>query len=283
MKIIIPTKGRERSISSHNVTAFAHADLHVLVHNNEERDRYLELNPDLASALVVTDTEPDTFGLTRQREWACRNLADPGEWFVFCDDNVLDLTAVPWLSYGEDALPVQVANAAPGWPQQGWRHLFGRSVPATDWDALYEALVGTAGILGARLVGFATNSNPYFRGKHFRTVGYVIGKMMLWKNDPYEWNHAISMEDFVHTAEHLRRYGRVLIDNFIFPKAQHYQPGGMGPYRERIEQRRQDCTALLLRYPGLFRIRERGGFEYGTDLSVRLSSEKQVERLRGSW
>ena len=89
-----------------------------------------------------------------------------------------------------------------------------------------------------------------------------------------------SAEDFRNTAEHLCRYGAVLINNYIFPVANHYEGGGMGTYQERIPVRKQDVRLLMEKYPGLFRIKDRSGFEPATDLALRLHTPKQIQAWR---
>ena len=105
MRVFIPTKGRYQTISTH--LAFAGEDCRIVVHDEAERERYCA-NPSVDSASVVVSGVPgDTFGLTRQREWVCHNLAEPGEWFVFADDNIKGLSAVPEPHYQQPELPVQ--------------------------------------------------------------------------------------------------------------------------------------------------------------------------------
>jgi hypothetical protein len=279
VKVIIPTKNRPDLISTHRVPAFANADVHILVHTASQMTAYLDAAKQrgddpygFAKKLVITNTEPDTFGLTRQREWACKNLVPNGEWFVFADDNIVDLQGPDQMHRTSSSLPVQEAKH--------WRDVFAHSINPDEWRYVFASDTREAERINARLVGFATTGNHFFRGKKWRPVGYVIGKMMLWRNDPYRWDHTISMEDFRHTAEHLLRHGAVLIDNFVWPKCEHYQHGGMGTYVERIPQRTQDVGRLMQVYPGIFRVKNRKGFAPNTDLAIRFNSVKQVQQWR---
>lgn len=273
MKVIIPTKDRQATISTHRAEAFKGHEIIVLVHNRVQANLYAEARPAIARHLVVSNTSGDTFGLTRQREWACEHLVEPGEWFVFADDNIEQVTG-PRVGYRDNAtLPVEDDGAF-------YRGVYGNVLGATAWNHVVAEDAAEADRMGAHLVGFATTGNHFFRGKKWRPVGYVIGKMMLWKNTPYAWDHCISMEDFAHTGEHLLKHGSVLIDNFAYAKCGHYQPGGMGTYEHRVPQRKRDVVTLMNKYPGLFRIKERKDFEYGTDLAVRFTSLTQVAQWR---
>lgn len=273
MRVVIPTKNRPATMTTHRV--FAGTDYLVLVHDEEQRAQYLAEQPDLEPGRVYTTGVPgDTFGLTRQREWACQYLAEPGEWFVFADDNIRRLTAVPEPHYSRAPLPVQTPRRfGPPWA----------AIYNTECDAqrfLTEIAPDTiveAERTGSHLCGFAVVDNHYFRGRKFRSVGYVIGKLMLWHNVPFEWDHTISMEDFRNTAEHLQRYGVVTINNYAHPVSTHYQPGGMGRKEERREQRWKDVERLMLRYAGCFALKDATAID--PDLSVRLR-ETSIDRWR---
>lgn len=271
MKIVIPSKGRADTITSHELDAFQGHEVTVLVHNEKESKEYQRLNPGLD--VVVTDTKPDVYGLTRQREWACGNLVDEDEWFVFCDDNVHEITCVQPPSYALQELDTH----GPG----NWRSVFGyRAQSGQHFADLMRDTQEAAEKVGAHVAGFATNSNPYFRGKKFRAIGYVVGKMMLWRNSHFNWDHSVSMEDFRNTAEQTLRHGAVCINNFVFPVAGHYEAGGMGTYAERIPVRKRDVQLLLEKYPGFFRVRNRKDFVPDTDLAVRFTSPSQVRTWR---
>ena len=132
--------------------------------------------------------------------------------------------------------------------------------------------------------------NCFFRGKKFRSVGYVIGKLMLWKKDSrFRFDHTITMEDFRNTAENLLRFGSVVINNYVFPSAKHYQSGGMGTWKERVPFRMQDIKRLLFLYKGLFLPKDRKMVDPETkeevllsnyDLRMRLTNSKQISAWR---
>lgn len=274
MKVFIPSKNRPETISTHRL--FHDCERYVLVHNREQRDAYAAAGVPEAW-LHVTDTEPDACGLTRQREWALKNLAGRDEWVCFADDNIRALTGVHGMLYHEETLSTRDGRGA-----KWWRDAFAREWPGWRFlDVVAPDCIAEAEQLGARLVGFSVTENPFFRGRKFRPVGYVIGKLMLWKHEPeFPWDHTVTMEDFRNTAEHLLRYGRVLVNNFLWPRAGHYEPGGMGTYDQRIIHRKRDVVRLLEQYPGLFRRKDRKGFVPGTELALRLHRPEQIDVWR---
>lgn len=272
MKVFIPSKGRASAITTH--TVFRSCDYFVVVHNDEEYKAYCENDTIPRQRLIVSHVPADTYGLTRQREWICKNLAAPDEWFVFADDNIMRLTRVASPFYQDEELPVQDSA------DRNWKTVFGYSLLGGEF-------LGYAGEMAARMSrlnlhwgGFAVVDNPYFRGKHWRTVGYVVGKLTVCHNNGVPFDHTISMEDFNNTGEQLLRYGGVLINNFIYPIATHYQSGGMGRYEERVPVRLLDVQKLLAKFPGLFRVKDRPGFIKNTDLALRLVTPQQVYSWR---
>lgn len=272
MKIFIPTKNRHNSILTHHV--FDGFDYTVLVHSEAQKYLYSALVPE--ERLLVTGVAGDAFGLTRQREWAVDNLLVEGEWCVFADDNIKRISAVCPSSYGEDFLSVRDASGS-----RFWRSLFDVTCAAKRFLKLAEECIERAEKQGTTLVGFSVTENPYFRGRKWREVGYVIGKMMLWKKDSrFRFDHTVTMEDFRNTAEVLRLTGSVVVNNYIFPVAKHYLPGGMGTYVERVQDRKRDVARLMELYPGAFRVKERKEFVSGTDLQLALREPEGVEEWR---
>jgi len=271
MRVFIPTKGRAKVISTHQ--AFAGTDYNIVVHDEAERETYCQ-NPTVdLDRVVVSGVPGDTFGLTRQREWVCQNLVEPNEWFVFADDNIKSLMAVAESHYDKPEMPVQ--------DDKSLKAVYDNCCSPERFMELAAEMCIVADKVGLHLCGFATTSNFFFRGRKYRYAGYVIGKLMLWHNRvDFEFDHTISMEDFCNTAEHLYRYGAVLINNYVFPVAGHYETGGMGTYQERIPVRKRDVQLLLEKYPGLFRIKDRSGFEPGTDLALRIHHPKQIQAWR---
>jgi hypothetical protein len=185
---------------------------------------------------------------------------------------VRELTAVAMPEYDKPTL----ATTERG----NWKALYSHDVPASRFIDIADDTIIMCKELGAHVAGFATNSNPFFRSKKFRSIGYVVGKLMLWHNVPFTWDHTVSMEDFRNTAEQTLLHGAVCINNYVFPVAGHYEAGGMGPYDARVAHRLDDVQRLLLRYPGFFRVRNRKGFVRNTDLAVRMTNAKQVAYWR---
>lgn len=255
-----------------------------MLHSNRERDAYLEYNS--TAKLVVSNTKADQFGLTRQREWVCNNLVRKGEWLVFADDNIREVRALVNPHYLKLSQIDEIENMARSSQPikeiiTKWRKLFrvhcseGRLLTTIVPDTICHCQQ-----VGAHLAGFSLTDNGLFRGNKFQDVAYIKGKLMIWHNTlEVPFDHTITMEDFYHTAEHLLRYGRAVLNNWCWPRAYHYEPGGLGRYAERAPHRQRDVQILLQRYRGLFRVKDRKGFAPSTDLQLAVTT-KHIERWR---
>lgn len=277
MKMLIRSYRRPERLSTLDVAAFGDLEKIVLVHSDDEAEAY-HRGPHAGSIerLHVTGVPTGRGGQTRQFEAGLRELAEPGEWIVLADDDILALQAVPEPYYHVPDLPVH------GPPLNGrtWTELYQRSASVEEFDRIIAEGITRAEKIGARVVGFGTTKNPYFRGKKWRTAGYVMGGLRLWRYDPrYEFDHSITMDDFRDSAEHLRRYGTVLINNYVHALCGMYIDGGLGRHEDRLEDRERDLIALNRAYPGLFRVARKGPDDY-PDLRFRISTPEQIERWR---
>jgi hypothetical protein len=89
-----------------------------------------------------------------------------------------------------------------------------------------------------------------------------------------------AMDDYGFSAEHHYLYGKVLINNFLWPVAGHYEPGGIGTYEDRVGRKIQDCNYLMQKYPGFFRYKVKKDCHPKAELQVRFTNETQVQTWR---
>lgn len=271
MRVFIPSKGRADTIRTHKV--FEGADYMIVVHNNEERKAYIS-NPSIPkNRVIVSGVKADAYGLTRQREWILENLVDYDEWFMFADDNIRKIEAVPESYYFTDELEFPEKYSS------FWRKTFATPCDLDRFFDIAHDMCVTADEMGAYLCGFASVDNYYFRSNHWKTVAFVIGKLFL-QNSAWDihYNHTISMEDYYNTAMHFVEHGRILKNNYVRPHSYHYESGGMGRYEERATYREKDCTTLMNMFPGLFRVRKSKSNR--ADLSLKLNNEDKLRKWR---
>ena len=276
MKVLIPSKGRPHIISTHLLFKdMPDIDWKVVVHNEEE-ESYYQLNSTIPRDRIVVSGMP--FNIAMQRNWIQDNLLEKGEWYLALDDNLKWFTGIndPEL-YAQEKLDVKADKT------KNWNKIFKEKIAPKRFIEICKEMIEIGDRIGAYNLGFATNGNFFFREKKYRTVGYVISKFCIRKHVGLRFNEeAFSMEDYAYTAENLLHYGKVLINNYVYREAQHYQEGGIGSAEYRIPLKEKHANMLLEQYPELFRVnyKKYDGKPVGKDLIVRFHSEKQIEKWR---
>lgn len=284
MKVFIPTLNREKTINT--PWAWEGMDYLVVCHTEEQREAYLREQPRLLPERVVVSGAPTgikdgTVGINAQRKWIVNTYAQSGEWLCIADDNISHFAGVPERYASLSSLPVQEPEQAAGYDTASWKALFSHTLSESEMERILASMIEQCDRDDIWLAGFATTDNHYFLGRHWRRTGFVCSKIMLWKHDPtWPWDSMEHIDDYHYSAENHLRHGRVLVNNWVIPVSGHYQPGGIGPYHERIPYRRQSVERLVVQYAGLLRPKQRRGFEPNTELAFRLTTEAQVDKWR---
>ena len=236
--------------------------------------------------LLALDAEE---GLSYAREFIRRRVKR-GTWCLQMDDGVLG-----WYVANEEFYNTyDNFEKGPGGLTEinrRWDNIIrGRN---TDFITAYrvgiEDTMREADERGATLCGFSAQQSSSMKGQHkWCDIKYVCGKVMLMKNVGFPWRHiSVSTgEDYALTAAHLLEFGRVLVNCWITPRRQHYQPGGCGTREERLPEMIRTSKELMRRYPGLWREKTTGpkGIESTEgELRLRLHSVEAVTRWRASF
>lgn len=267
IKVFIPSKGRAQTIRTHKLLNDKF-DYRILVHSEADRLEYLK-NPSIdVSKIIATGIE---YNLSKQRNWIFDNVGKE-EWFVTMDDNIDKFTSINLEAYDSQVIDVEKEDS---------REMFENELNA---DQLYDLILQDIDKMrrnGIKYGGYAVLDNYYFRAKKYRYVGYVISKVAIYQECGLRFDEkAIAMDDYNYTAENLLKVGKVLINNFIFPVAKHYEQGGLGTYEERLERKIKGCTYLMRKYPGLFRYKAKSGCHPKAEIQVRFTNLSQVNKWR---
>lgn len=265
MKVIIPTYNRHDIIRTH--MHFMNQQLCLVVSNEEQKDLY-DSKMELANIPKVVCNI--TGNIAAKRQWILDNLVEEGEWFVMADDNIRSFQCIrqPW--YGANELDETGVKM---------------EVPIDyrmAWEVIEETLA-EAKKRGAQFAGFRTNSNPFFGRKKWNEFSYVSTKLcLIQKNSNIRFEPEFPLRDEVlFCAEHLLRVGKVLVNKYMYPVANHYEKGGIGSLDSRLERRKEECRNLMIKYPDLFRFKKgHSTTPEGSDVQFRLNSQKQIENWR---
>jgi hypothetical protein len=249
MNLVIPSYNRAENISTPFLNVFGAYDKTILLHDKEQVKEYKKYNEYNKIKLLDTGvkTQKDGTGLPMQRKHYIDNYMEDGEWVLFADDNI---------SFVEGVLPHKV------WKnktiEETDKDYFGKYSSRLFYERI-EEIKDYADSIGAYHIGFQTSKNYFYAHKKYRTRGYVIGKMTLWKKDK-NFNFELPfchMEDFHFSLMHLSQYGKVLICDYLWANATHYQQGGLGVSAHRRSARVDSVAYLVSKYPQIVKVKKR--------------------------
>lgn len=247
MKIFMPSTGHIPRLHTHKILP-PKLGLIGVFHDTEQSLNWINnLDPSGNFHVLISNA----VGMLGQRMFIL-NQVKIGEWYLSVDDNIRNFI-------DQDGNILSTNEA---------------------WRIINEA-VNEAEKRGAKLVGFSPVDNPFFRKTKFRDVGFCVGKMYAEKRTEIKPSMEITtMDDYERTAQHLEKFGRVLVDNRIHSKSKHYEEGGIGTWEKRLEKKMLDCSKLLLCYPGLFRIKQKANKPKGSEVQLRFTNLQQIEEWR---
>lgn len=276
IKVCIPSHGRAKTISSHRLFYPRIFQVTILVHDEEQFDKYSE-NPEVKGLVQIGSREK---GCCSQKHWILENLISKDEWYICIDDNVERITGIPdselfplWKNK-QETLEVK--------SNKELREVFGQTIDSFQLKKIFETMTILGNAHHLYFQGFAIVNNPFFRLKQYRSVGFVVGKMNFIKKTFLNYDKRFKVkDDYDFTAQHLSTYGGVMINNYIFPEGKHYQKGGLGSLKAREPQSIADAKLLMEKYPGLFRYKDRPGRAKNSEVAIRFTSTEQLNKWRG--
>lgn len=232
-----------------------------VISNEDDKGAYWENCGMAVSAPKRCDT------LYKKKEWVLNEYAAKDEWVFIVEDNILEVTGVK------------------GLPDLDERKSFQYKFSPQDVLCVVNEDIKQAEKIGAVLGGYASNENHFFRTKHYREVGFVWGKMCYFKNVKLPWDHSQrEMQDYVHTANVLKHYGRVFINNWLYAKSKRFEGvGGSPAYEARVRGKQLASKYLVEEFDGLFAMNHRPGLAVGSEVKMRMHSVKQIDIWRSKF
>lgn len=243
----------------------------VLCHSKEDGIKFFERG----TAKGIVRFTGKAKGLTNQRN-AALDLMEVGEWAVFMCDDFKRAVSRPLgeiVDPSMDTLPVTMENQAKYRVRKGRDDISLKAMFST-----FPYLISKAESKGIRLVGFGLHDNPLNLRRKFCYHGLADGRFWLVKKHPYiRFDENVQMiDDVAWTAENIKRFGAVLVCNWIVPYFQRYTKDGFGSIQARLDQRREECKYLVDKYAPLVRYAAKPGWPAGTH--IRLQYSKKIHR-----
>lgn len=268
LKIFIPSKGRSESITVHKYLDETNVDYRIVLHNLAEYKDYIKNSSIDPNKIIVADIP---FGMTPMREFVLGELVKEGEWYLSLDDKCTNVVAWDQEFYKQDFINVPKKYSGE------LKRKANTKISALEFLEKCQEMIEIADKENIYYMGFSTQDNYYFRLKKYLYVGYVIGKAHLNKKSHLKYDpNILVMDDYSFTAQNLVRFGKVLINKFIYVNGNHYLKGGIGNYQQRLEKKLQDSQYLMKKYPLLFRYKAKSDRVKEAELVIRYHDPGQI-------
>lgn len=265
--IYIPSYGRAKTIKTTKWLDKCGINYKVLLHTEKCKSEYITAGIVNEKNIIVTN-QPK--GITNHRNWICQNLAKKGEWYISMDDNISGFKRVVDKYYfTKKSLPVESSIIT--------QKDYNQEIKASEFIDILKNDIELAEKIKAEYIGFSTVDNYFFNSKKYKSVGYVISKAVAIKYDGLDYDLNLeAMEDFGYCAEQLIKNNSVLINSWLKPICNHYEPGGIGTYDQRLPRKIIDCDYLMKKYPNFFRYKVKKGCHPKAELQIRFNNPKQI-------
>ena len=265
--IYIPSYNRAETIKTSRWLDTENIGYKVILHTEKCKAEYISAGLVKEENIIVSHAPS---GITPQRNWIAKNLTERGQWFLTFDDNVSGFNRVSDDYYqSHRKLDVKSASIT--------QHDFKQSVSPTDYLERLKEDILLAEKIGAEYIGYATTDNYFFNGTKYKSVGYIVSKVVAIKYSGLSYDPNLeAMEEFGYCADQLIKNNCVLRNNWLKSINGHYEAGGIGVYEARVPRKIQDCKYLMQKYPNLFRYKVKKGCHPKAELAFKVNSTKRL-------
>lgn len=257
MKCFIVTKGDPLRLRVQKVVDFYTLDPTYCCDTKKQRASLMNVGIP-KSQIVITDVgkKSGIQGVSRARDFVCREVMEKGEWSLWIDDNVEMITGLkhklskPKLDFSDASVD--------------WREEFDKAVSRKDFYRYLKESIARAEDVGSIFCGFATGNNYFFRANKWQDFGYCRTQLALYKNDGSSWFpfESMMLEDMYKSIDVVCRYGQVVINRHMKPVKPQFESGGIGSFKKRLPHLKDNCKRLMELYPGLLKY-QGNGKQYG--------------------
>lgn len=202
-----------------------------------------------------------------------RNFIDSlngNNWYIGFDDNIQGFSKLSAAYYEKQSIdPTSKAVE--------WRKEFRQVCTPSMFVKYMNDLIPLCEMNKTVLGGVATIENPYFRANKYAFRRFVKTKAFVMKaGSGITFKHTMCHDTYI-TAQVIAKYGRVVVNNFLFYTANWYESGGLGSRKKREEKGLlTQMDDIINEFPGLV-ARAKGE---NSALRFLLTNDKSVNNWR---
>jgi hypothetical protein len=212
---------------------------------DEQRSNLVSLGVQPSAIKVTGNAVGNITGVSLAREWVITNVMPVNQWSLWLDDNVQEITGIPYQMAGSETIDLKDGN--------DWRTLFDLHVGKDDFFQYVGETIEHADKHGTIFAAFANENNFFFRIRKWLYYGYCRTQCGLYKNDGSTWFpfKTMMLEDGFKSIDVVARYGKIVINRYIKAIKPQFETGGIGSFMERLPHLQDNCLRLAGMYPGL--------------------------------
>lgn len=276
MKVFIPSYKRPQEIKTHLALGDAF-DWKVIVHDPLQMHYYKKTIPE--NKIICSYAK---YGISSQRNFIKNNLVGSKEWFIMMDDNINYFEAVIEEEYNNENLKIKYPDA---WIKNDAKfnnRVYRQKVNPDRLIKIFDELKNKCINIGVGFAGFSANKNYFFsRENKWKYFSLICSKACIVFNDELRWDEGIkTMDDYDYSCQAMLKYGKTVVNNYVWPNAGHNQKGGLGKIEERGKYKINDCKVLMKKYPNLFRYKNRKNSLPEAEIVMRGHTKQFIEKWR---
>ena len=258
MKIIIFTYDRFDTITTSRY--FKNVEHTVLCHSDNDKQRFIDAGNVYGN--IIATKQPK--GLTNNRNFAL-DMMEQGEWALFMVDDLIEMTMLgSYYDQKTDRIDVCYDN------QKIYNEDFKAKCNPKQFLKICQETIEHAEKKGFALCGFSLTSNSVWRDKKFGYWSLADGRCWLVKKTDLRQDTNVNcIEDYCFTAMNLKKFGGIVLNNWVLPDCKRYADGGYGSIEKRMPQKKIECKYLVDNFPEFIRYADKSGFPKGTHIRIR--------------
>lgn len=257
MKIFIFTYDRYDTITTSKY--FKNIKHTVLCHTEEDKQKFLQAG-NIYGDIIATQ-QPK--GLSNNRNYAL-NMMEKGEWAIFFVDDLVNITMLKNYNNYTDKINCDFDNV------KHFRKEFKKECTPEDFLQIANETIQHAEQKNYALCGFSLTDNPLFRDKKYSYWGLADGRCWaVKKTDLFFDTNVQLIDDTCFTALNLKKFGGVVINNWLLPNCKRYTAGAFGSIKKRMQQKKEECLYLTTKFPQFIRYADKKGWEDKSHVKIR--------------
>lgn len=267
MRIFIFTYDRYTTITTSEY--FKSCEHVVLCHTTDQLRRFAEARR-IHGELIATG-EPK--GLAYNRNFALKMMKQD-EWAIFFVDDLINITTLE-NPPSADELGITMEN------QKEFAPRFKKPCSPGEFLEIANQTAMHAESKGFALCGFSLTGNPVFRNKHHSYWALTDGRCLLVKKTGLEFDTNVNtMDDYAFVARNLKKFGGVVVNNWLLPLCERYTKGGCGTLAERMDQKIRECKYMVETYPEFIAYADKAGMPPLSHVRIRQTRNSSTQEIK---